>query len=273
MNKIALGQYYPSGSVIHKLDGRMKIILSLLFIVCCFLCKNIFSFVFLLFGALTIVFLSEIPLGTILKGLKPILFILAFTFVINIFFTKGDGEPIVRLWRFTIYSEGIYNASFMAVRIIALIIGSTVFMSYTTTPIVLTDSIESLLSPLKKIKIPVHDFAMMMSIALRFIPLLSEETDKIMAAQQSRGTSFSSGSLIKRIKALIPILIPLLVSAFRRAEDLATAMECRCYHGGEGRTKMNTMKYGGSDFIALGLMILFGGAIIFINFAGIGYTM
>ena len=192
--------------------------------------------------------------------------------IINIFWTSG--ETLLFEWRFIrIYLEGIMNAVFMIVRILTLIIGTSMLLTYTTTPIALTDALEQLLNPLKKIKVPVHEFAMMMTIALRFIPTLVDETEKIMAAQKARGTDFSSGSLMKRAKALIPILIPLFVSAFRRAEELATAMECRCYHGGEGRTRMRVLTYCARDFIAIGLMILFGVGLIVFNRLGIGYTM
>ncbi len=177
-------------------------------------------------------------------------------------------------WKFIrIYLEGIMNALFMIIRIVTLIIGTSMFLTYTTTPIALTDALERLLGPLKKIKVPVHEFAMMMTIALRFIPTLVDETDKIMSAQKARGTDFSTGSLLKRARALIPILIPLFVSAFRRAEELATAMECRCYHGGEGRTRMNILKYRPGDFVAIALMLLFGAGLVALNYLGIGYTM
>ena len=183
-----------------------------------------------------------------------IIFILIFTFAINMFFTKGEGKPLFE-WRFIVlYREGIWTAGFTALRILALIIGSSIFMSYTTTPIELTDSLESLLSPLKKIHLPVHEFSMMMSIALRFIPTLAEETDRIMSAQKARGADFTNGSLIKRVKMLMPVLIPLFASALRRADELATAMECRCYHGGEGRTRLKQLKFTGEDFKCLAVI-------------------
>ena len=209
---------------------------------------------------------------TVYHSIKPLVFILLFTVIINVFWTAGD--TILFEWRFIrIYEEGVMNAVFMIVRILTLIIGTSMFLTYTTTPIALTDALEQLLGPLKKIKVPVHEFAMMMTIALRFIPTLVDETEKIMAAQKARGTDFTSGSLMKRAKALIPILIPLFVSAFRRAEELATAMECRCYHGGEGRTRMRILTYHPIDFVAIGLMILFGFGLIVLNRLGIGYTM
>jgi energy-coupling factor transport system permease protein len=187
--------------------------------------------------------------------------------------TKGEGDPILSIWRIKLYEEGLWNALFIAVRILCLIIASSIFISFTTTPIQLTYAIESLLSPLKKIKVPVHDFAMMMSIVLRFIPALSEETEKIMTAQKARGADFTTGSLLQRARALIPVLIPLFVSAFRRSDELATAMECRCYHGGAGRTRMTVTKMGSRDFLALVLMALAVAAMIALNCITFGYTM
>ena len=276
MKNISIGQYYAADSPIHRLDARTKLILAILYIVCTFLCKSIFSFGLLLISGIFIVLMSRIPPKVILRALKPILFIMLFTVVINIFWTGGD--KLLFEWRFIrIYAEGLYNAAFMTVRIIVLIIGSSIFLTYTTTPIALTDGTERLLSPLKKIKVPVHEFAMMMSIALRFVPTLIDEADRIMSAQKARGTDFSSGSLIKRAKALIPIIIPLFVSAFRRADELATAMECRCYHGGEGRTKLRVTHMRFADFLALILMVAFGAALVMINIHaskyGIGYVM
>ncbi|MBR6603575.1 MAG: energy-coupling factor transporter transmembrane protein EcfT, partial [Clostridia bacterium] len=259
-------------SAVHRADPRMKLILSFLYIICSFLCSNILSFVLLLLSAVLLIFVSRIPMGLIMRSIKPILFILAFTVVINIFWTSG--ETVLFEWRFIhIYLEGVMNAIFMVLRIFVLIVGASLFLTYTTTPIALTDAIEQLFAPLKKIKIPVHEFAMMMTIALRFIPTLIDETDKIMSAQKARGADFTSGSLIKRAKALIPILIPLFVSSFRRADELATAMECRCYHGGEGRTRMSILHYRASDFVWLFIMIAFGASIIALNILSIGYSM
>lgn len=272
MKSIALGQYYPAQSVLHRLDPRAKVILAFVYIICSFLCKNIISFAALIVSSLILILISRIPLRIVYRSVKPLIFILLFTVIINIFWTSG--ETLLFEWRFIrIYLEGIMNAVFMIVRILTLIIGTSMLLTYTTTPIALTDALEQLLNPLKKIKVPVHEFAMMMTIALRFIPTLVDETEKIMAAQKARGTDFSSGSLMKRAKALIPILIPLFVSAFRRAEELATAMECRCYHGGEGRTRMRVLTYCARDFIAIGLMIFFGVGLIVLNRLGIGYTM
>ncbi len=272
MKNISLGQYYPGNSIIHRSDPRMKLILAFVYIIYSFLARNIISFGLLLASAILLIALSRIPASLILRSIRPILFILAFTVVINIFWTKGD--TLLFEWKFIhIYLEGVMNALFMMVRIFVLIVGASLFLTYTTTPIALTDAIEQLFAPLKKIKIPVHEFAMMMTIALRFIPTLIDETDKIMSAQKARGADFTSGSLAKRAKALIPILIPLFVSAFRRADELATAMECRCYHGGEARTRMSVLHYRGLDFLSLVLMLIFGAIIIWINILGIGYTL
>jgi len=273
MKGIALGQYYPVSSPLHRLDARMKVILAILYIVCTFLCKNIIAFAALAASALLLTLLARIPLRTILRAVRPIIFIMCFTAILNIFLVKGEGAPLWEFWVFQIYVEGLYSAAFMLVRIVVLIMGTSLFLTYTTTPIALTDALESLLKPLRLIRVPVHEFAMMMTIALRFIPLLSEETGKIMNAQKARGVDFSHGGLVKRAKALIPILIPLFVSAFRRAEELATAMECRCYRGGAGRTKMTVAHVHVRDFVALFLMLGFGTGIVFLNYFSFGYTM
>ncbi len=272
MKSIALGQYYPSNSFLHRLDPRMKVIMALLYIVCTFLCQNILSFAALLLSALLLIAISKIPFKIIFGGVKAILMIMIFTSLLQIFFTRG--EMLLFEWRFIhIYAEGLYQAAFMVIRITVLILGTGLFLTYTTTPIMLTDALECLLSPLKLLHVPVHEFAMMMTIALRFIPTLVEETDKIMSAQKARGADFTTGSLIARAKALIPILIPLFVSAFRRADELATAMECRCYHGGVGRTRMTVLHYAARDFVALLVMVAFGAGLIVLNRLGIGYTM
>ena len=272
MKSIALGQYYPANSVIHRLDPRIKIILAVLYIVASFLCKNIISFAALAVSAVIIILLGRIPLKIVLRGLRPIIIILAFTSFINIFWTKGEIALVE--WKFiNIYLEGIFSAVFIIIRITALIIGTSMFLTYTTTPIELTDALEDLLSPLKLLHVPVHEFAMMMTIALRFIPTLVEETDRIMTAQKARGADFSSGGLVQRAKALIPILIPLFVSAFNRAGDLATAMECRCYSGGKGRTRMTVRHIRFVDFIPLILLIAFGAGLIVLNILSIGFTM
>lgn len=271
MSGISFGQYYPARSLLHKLDPRIKIILTLLYIICSFMCKNIISYALLLFSAIILVIIGRVPIRIILKGLKGVLFILLFTAVLNIFWTTGDS--LLWQWKFiSIYAEGLYAALFIMIRISVLIIGTGMLLTYTTTPIALTNAIEDLLSPLKKLHVPVHSFAMMMTIALRFIPTLSEECERIMTAQKARGADFSSGGLIQRAKALIPVLIPLFVSAFNRAGDLATAMECRCYNGGEGRTRMNVRHLRFVDFIPLIVIIAFGAGLITLNILGIGYT-
>lgn len=273
MKNIAFGQYYPASSPIHRLDPRAKVIMTVLYIVATFLCKNLAGFIALTASALFLILLSRIPLRVVLRSLRPILLIITFTSVINIFMTKGETLLTPEAWKVKIYAEGIWNAIYMILRITVLIIGTGIFLTYTTTPIALTDAIESLLSPLKKVKVPVHDFAMMMTIALRFIPTLSEETEKIMNAQKARGADFSTGSLIKRAKALVPILVPLFVSAFNRAFELASAMECRCYHGGEGRTRLNVLRYRAVDFVAMLIVLLFSIGLFFLNRYGFGYTL
>ena len=272
MNNISLGQYYPAKSFIHSLDARIKVVLAVLYIICSFLCKNIISYSVLLISAVILIAISRIPFKVIVRSLKPIIFISIFTIIINMFWTEGE-TLILEWWIIRIYLEGVMNAVFIGIRIIVLIVGTSIFMTYTTTPIALTDALESLLSPLKLFRAPVHEFAMMITIALRFIPILSEETTKIMAAQKSRGADFSNGSLIKRAKALIPVLVPLFVSSFRRADELATAMECRCYHGGDGRTKLNVPHCRFRDFVALSLIVVLGVGIVFINIYCTGYTL
>lgn len=258
ISDITLGQFFPGFSPLHKLDPRSKIILTVFFIVAVFLANNPVSFLFLVLITAFLIAISRISFKVVLKGVKPIVLILIFTSLINVFMTTGAGEPLVAFWIIKIYKEGIIRAVFMSLRVIILIIGTSMFLTYTTSPISLTDGIESLLKPLKKIGVPVHIFAMMMTIALRFIPTLVEETEKIMNAQKSRGADFSNGGLIKRAKALIPILIPLFVSSFKRAEELATAMECRCYRGDVNRTKFIELKYKARDFAWLiSMLVLF----------------
>ena len=249
ISDITLGQFFPGYSPLHKLDPRTKIILSVLFITAIFLVNNPLSFLFVVLVTAFWVAISRISFTVVLRGIKPIIFILIFTSLINLFMTVGEGEPLFKFWVLKIYKEGIVRAVFMSLRVIVLIVGTSMLLTYTPSPISLTDGIESLLKPLKKIGVPVHVFAMMMTIALRFIPTLVEETEKIMNAQKSRGADFSSGGLIKRAKALIPILVPLFVSSFKRAEELATAMECRCYRGDKNRTKYVELKYKPRDVI------------------------
>lgn len=256
---ITLGQYYSCDSVIHRLDARIKIIATILFIVELFIVKDFIGFAICGVVLAIIVGLSKVPLSFIMRGMKPILLILIFTFCLNIFMV--DGTVLWRWGFLKITSEGIYTAVFMAIRLILLIISSSL-LTLTTKPITLTDGIEKLLMPLSKIGVPAHEIAMMMSIALRFIPMLLDETDKIMKAQQARGADFESGNIIARAKSLIPILVPLFVSAFRIAQDLAMAMEARCYKGGQGRTRMNGMKMGKNDAVAAVLLALFMAGII-----------
>ena len=262
ISDITLGQFFPGFSVIHKLDPRTKILLGTIFIVSVFVANNTSSFLLLTLALAVLVMISRISLSVILKGLKPIFAILIITAIINVFMTQGDGEPLAEFWIISIYTDGIIRALFMAIRVVILIIGTSVLLTYTTSPISLTDGLESLLSPLKRIKVPVHTFAMMMSIALRFIPTLVEETEKIMNAQKSRGADFTTGGLVKRAKALIPILLPLFVSSFNRAEELATAMECRCYRGDKNRTKLVKLEYKPRDFVALLIMAVLLAAIV-----------
>ena len=274
MNSIALGQFYPSSSVMHRLDPRMKIILAIAYMVVSFLCQNVFSFVLLFLSAIVLVLISRIPLKIVLRSIKAIMFIMIFTAVLNIFWTQGSpDELLVSWWIINIYSSGIYNAAFIAIRIFCMIIGTSIFLTYTTTPIQLTDALEQLLSPLKVLRIPVHEFAMMMTIALRFIPTIVEETEKIMSAQKARGADFTSGSLSKRAKALIPVLIPLFISAFRRAGELATAMTCRCYRGGKGRTKLNVLRFTYRDVFSVIMIAAFIGGVIVLNIFAPGYSM
>ncbi len=263
ISDITIGQYYPGDSVIHRLDARMKLVLTLGLIVSFFVCKNFFSLGLGLVLVAAVVLLSKVPAKMILKSIKPLAIILLFTAVLNVFYNK-DGEVLLSFWRVTITDKGVYTALFTAIRIIMLVVVSSL-LTYTTTPTMLTDALERLLSPLKVFKIQVHTLAMIMTLALRFIPVLIEEIERIMNAQKARGADLESGGLIKRAKALIPILIPLFVSAFRRAYELAFAMECRCYTGGEGRTRMKKMKLAARDFVALAICILFVVAVVLLN--------
>ena len=255
LKDITLGQYFPGNSVIHRLDPRMKLILLVIYIVALFMAVNWVSYALMAAFLVIVIKISTIPLKSIIRGMKPLVMILVFTGVLNLFFTTGEGEPLVDFWIFTVYEAGLERAIFMVIRILLLISG-TFLLTYTTSPISLTDGLESLMNPLKVIKVPVHELSMMMCIALRFIPTLIEETDKIMSAQKARGADFESGSLMDKARALVPILVPLFISAFRRADELATAMECRCYQGGEGRTKMKLLRYTLWDFRALAVGIL-----------------
>ena len=259
---ITIGQYYPAASVIHKLDPRVKLLGTLVFIISLFLFSSFSGYVVaavFLFGTIR---LSRVPLKFILKGLKAVFILLLFTVIFNIFLTKGT--PMVTIGPLAITWEGIRTAVFMAIRLVFLILGSSL-MTLTTTPNQLTDGMEKGLAILKPLHVPVHEIAMIMSIALRFIPILLEETDKIMKAQSARGADFESGNMIQKAKSLIPILVPLFVSAFRRANDLAMAMEARCYHGGDGRTKMKPLRYEKRDYTAYFLLLLYLGILLAVN--------
>ncbi len=270
MNKGAVfAQYVEGDSFLHRMDPRVKLATSIAFIVVVFLAKSLLSFALLAAATVVLIILTGIPVSRYLRGLRPLIVVMAFTAAINIFWYKGD-VLLVDFAFIHIYLEGVVNALLIALRIVILIAGTGVFLTYTTTPLALTDGLELLLSPLKKLHVPVHDFAMMMTIALRFIPTLTEETTKIMNAQKARGADFTSGSLVRRARALVPILIPLLVSAFRRAEELADAMECRCYTGGEGRTRMNVMHAEPKDFVLLAAVIALGAGIVVLNIVSPG---
>ena len=245
---ITIGQYYPAQSPVHRLDPRVKIICTLIFLVSLFVQNSLLGYAVATIFLMIVIKASQVPLKFMLKGLKAIVILLLFTVVMNLFLTKG-GETLVHFWIFTITEQGLRVSVFMAIRLIYLIVGSSL-MTLTTTPNSLTDGIESVLKPLNKINVPVHEIAMMMSIALRFIPILLEETDKIMKAQIARGADLESGNIIQKTKAMVPILVPLFVSAFRRANDLAMAMEARCYHGGDHRTQMKPLHYEKRDYIA-----------------------
>ena len=254
LRDITIGQHFPGNSLVHRFDPRLKLVLTVVYIVLLFAASNPLGL------TLSILFLgvmykvAKIPVKMIGKSLKPILPIVLFTAVLNLFFVSGEGDPLVHFWFLTIYAEGVRYAVLMAVRVMALIAGTSL-LTYTTSPIVLTDAIEQLLKPLGKLRFPVHELAMMMSIALRFIPTLIEETDKIMNAQKARGAQLDTGKMTDRVKALVPVLIPLFISAFRRADELAMAMECRCYRGGTGRTRLKVLRCEKQDYIDLAVCI------------------
>lgn len=267
LKDITLGQYFPGDTVAHRLDPRTKILLVTLYIIALFCAKNLLSYALLAAVLAACVRISRVGLRALVRGLKPVLFIIVFTGILNLFFTPGD--RYVLEWGFLRISDtGIRNAVFMVLRIMLLIMG-TFLMTYTTSPISLTDGLERLLNWMKRFHVPVHELSMMMSIALRFIPTLIEETDKIMSAQKARGADFESGGLIQKAKAMIPILVPLFISAFRRADELATAMECRCYHGGEGRTKLHVLQYEARDYMALVLGAVILAAVIAMRSLGL----
>jgi len=267
LKDITLGQYFPGNTVAHKLDPRTKILLVVLYITALFTAGSFVAYGLMALVLAACVRVSRVGLRALVKGLKPVLFIILFTGILNLFFTPGTNE----LWAwgpFHVTETGLRNAAFMVLRIMLLIMG-TFLMTYTTSPISLTDGLERLLNGLKRFRVPVHELAMMMSIALRFIPTLIEETDKIMSAQKARGADFETGSLIQRAKALIPILVPLFISAFRRADELATAMECRCYQGGEGRTKMKMLRYHREDLKAFAVCGVMAVSVIVLGVFGL----
>ena len=252
---ITIGQYYPAKSVVHRLDPRVKLVVTMLYLISLFLFKSISGYLVATLFLVGIIKASKVPFRFIVKGLKPVIMLLMITVLFNLFLTR-EGNVLFHAWIITITEGGLRTAVYMAIRLIYLIIGSSL-MTFTTTPNELTDGIEELLRPLNKIHVPVHEIAMIMSIALRFIPILLEETDKIMKAQLARGADFESGNIIQRAKSMIPILVPLFVSAFRRANDLAMAMEARCYRGGDGRTKMKPLRYCSRDYMAYVVVIVY----------------
>ena len=254
LRDITLGQYYPVDSAVHRLDPRTKLFGTMVYIISLFIADNIGGYLLATLALAAVIRLTKVPFGFMVRGLKAVLILLLISVSFNLFLT--DGETLVKFWIFRITREGLSLALFMALRLIYLVIGSSV-MTLTTTPNQLTDALESLLGPLKKIHVPVHEISMMMSIALRFIPILLEETDKIMKAQMARGADFESGNIIQRVKNMVPLLVPLFISAFRRANDLALAMEARCYHGGEGRTQMKPLRYQTRDYAAYGVLMAY----------------
>ena len=254
LRDITIGQHFPGNSLVHRFDPRLKLVLTIVYIVLLFAASNPLGLTLSILFLAVMYRVAKIPLKMIGKSLKPILPIVIFTAVLNLFFVSGEGEPLVHIWFLTIYAEGVRYAVLMAVRVMALIAGTSL-LTYTTSPIVLTDAIEQLLKPLGKLHFPVHELAMMMSIALRFIPTLIEETDKIMNAQKARGAQLDTGKMTDRVKALVPVLIPLFISAFRRADELAMAMECRCYRGGTGRTRLKVLRCEKQDYIDLAVCI------------------
>ena len=256
LKDITLGQFFPGNTVVHRLDPRTKLILTLIYITSLFIANGVLPYVLMFTVLLTCLSLSRIKPKAVLRGLRPVFIIISITVILNIFFVRGD--TVLFEYRFIVITrEGLLTAVFMAARFMMLIVG-TFLLTYTTSPISLTDGLERMLNPLKKIRLPIHELAMMMSIALRFIPTLIDETDKIMSAQKARGADFETGGLIKRARAVVPLIVPLFISAFRRADELATAMESRCYHGGEGRTRMKVLKAAARDYLAL----IFGAVVI-----------
>ena len=266
LKDITLGQYFPGSSLLHRLDPRSKIIFTVLYIAAIFLCRWLVSYGLVLAVLLVMIAVSRVKPGVFLKGMKPVVFIIIFTAILNLFYTSGN---ILWSWHFLkITEEGLWKAGFMVLRILMLIC-STLLLTYTTSPILLTDGLERLLRPLKRVGFPVHELSMMMSIALRFIPTLIQETDKIISAQKARGADFDSGNLIQKAKALVPILIPLFISSFRRAEELAIAMECRCYHGDEGRTSLRQLRMAPRDWGMVIFSVALVAAVVVLRILGL----
>lgn len=263
LKDITLGQFFPGESAIHRLDPRTKILLTLVYIVAIFLIGNFTGYGILTLFTICVIAISKVPSSFVLKGLKPIMFFIVITALFNLFLTGG--EVIWQWWVFKITKEGLYLSAFMVLRLFFLVLGTSM-LTLTTSPIALTDGLERLLSPFKRIGLPAHELAMMMTIALRFIPTLLTETDKIIKAQSARGADFESGNLLRRAKAMVPILIPLFISAFRRADELATAMESRCYRGGENRTRLHVLKYSAVDLYGWIAMLVFLAGIIVTNY-------
>lgn len=255
LNDITLGQYFPGDSAIHRMDPRMKLILTILYIVGVFCVGNLPGYAIALLFLYIVVRISGIKFSYLLKGIKPLRFIIIFTFVLNLFFVQGE-TPLFTLGFFTLTREALHNAVYFALRLVFLVMGTSV-LTLTTSPVQLTDGLERIMHPLEKVHFPAHELAMMMTIALRFIPTLLEETDKIQKAQMARGADFESGNIIQRVKNMVPLLVPLFISAFRRANDLALAMEARCYHGGEGRTQMKPLRYQARDYAAYGVLMAY----------------
>lgn len=265
LKDITIGQHFPGNSVVHKMDPRLKIVLIIAYIIVLFMSTNIPGLLLCGVCAFSLYKVAKVPVKMLVKSIKPLLPLIFFTVVLNLFFITGQGDPLISFWKLKIYKEGVLFCLVMIGRIVFLISGTSL-LTYTTSPISLTDGLEELLKPLNKVHFPVHELSMMMTIALRFIPTLIEETDKIMSAQKSRGALLDSGTFMERIKAMVPILIPLFISAFRRAEELATAMECRCYQGGEGRTRLKQLKMTGLDYKSLAVCVIVFGVILSLKF-------
>lgn len=259
LSNITIGQYFPGSSILHRLDPRTKVVLLFFYLVLIFVCRSAISYAILSALTFALIVLSKVPLRMMLRSLKPLWWIILFTFVIHVFSTPG--EELAKVWIFSVTWEGIVQGFYVSLRLVLLILLSSL-LTFTTSPLKLTDAMEALLAPFKRIGVPAHELAMMMTIALRFVPTLIQETDRIMKAQQSRGANFTDGSIAKRLRAFVPVLVPLFLSAFRRADDLAMAMEARCYRGGEGRTQMKALKITSIDYVAWGFTIVLIAAVI-----------